>query len=172
MPSKLTRSGLAMAVVSLLGCTSSPDGSQGRNTWQADLCTRLKYRIPFETRGKDRSGEDSIEILEVIGTRPSIEVGGEYVVRGRYRLSSFDRGRVVLWETENGGPGTLSYDVDLQAVNVDRGQGTFTLLHAVPVDGWLHVVLHGTTGTSPTELCNVYFGSGKSLDSYAVPSSH
>lgn len=163
-------SGLMVATITLVGCSATDNDGHESKTWQEELCARLEHDVSFETRGKDRAGEDSIEILEVVGTRPSIELGGEYLVRGRYRLSSFDRGRVVLYETENGGTGIGGVDVDLQAMSVQHGQGTFTLLHAVPVDGWLHVDLYGMTGNSPTELCSVYFGSGRSLYPYASPS--
>lgn len=167
-PSPLKWTGLALLTISAVGCVTTNHVDQGAGTWQQQLLARLAHTIPFETRGTAHAGEDSIEILQVLGTRPAIEVGGEYVIRGRYRLNSFERGRVVLYETENGGSGTSTFDVDLQAMNVERGEGTFTLLHAMPVDGWLHVDLDGITGSRPTELCSVYFGSGKSLYPYAT----
>jgi hypothetical protein len=170
MPNRWWRIARTIVVVPLVGCAAESHRGAGQGAWQEELGSRFNHSVPFETRGKDRGGDDSIEILEVLGTRPAIEVGGEYVVRGRYRLSSFERGRVVLYETENGGSGTSTFDVDLQTMNVERGQGTFTLLHAMPVDGWLHVDLYGLTGTAPTELCSVYFGRGQSLYPYAPTS--
>jgi hypothetical protein len=72
---------------------------------------RFPHRIEFETRRAQRSDADTLEITELRGTRPKIERGGEYVLRGKYHLGSFEKGRVVFYETEGEGKGTYSYDV-------------------------------------------------------------
>jgi len=124
---------------------------------------RFPYRIEFQTRSAKSSDADSLEITELRGTRPKIERGGDYLLRGKYRLSSFEKGRVVFYETEGEGAGNYSYDVDLQYRRITKGDGTFELLHGMPLKGWFHVELEGATGDGSTVVHNVYFGSGDTL---------
>jgi hypothetical protein len=53
---------------------------------------RFPHRIEFETRGAHQSDTDTLDITELRGTRPKIERGGEYVLREKYRLGSFEKG--------------------------------------------------------------------------------
>jgi hypothetical protein len=158
MPTKRFLSCAAMSLAAT-GCAAT--GSERTEA-------RFPYRIAFETRHAKLNGDDALEITELRGTRPTIELGGEYLLRGRYRLSSHEKGRVVFYETENGGPGTWSTDVDLQYRRITKGEGTFELLHGLPVDGWFHVELEGAKSDGSIVLHNIYFGSGESLYPYDV----
>ncbi len=109
--------------------------------------------IAFETRHARLDGDDALEITEL---------------RGRYRLGSHEKGRVVFYETESGGPGVYGVDVDLQHRRLAKGDGTFELLHAMPVAGWFHVELEGAKSDGSIVLHNVDFGSGDSLYPYDV----
>src|SRR5262245_7934596 len=112
------RLGGAAAVLAAAACASA--GS-------ARIEDRFPYRIAFETRSAQRSDADTLEITELRGTRPKIERGGDYLLRGKYRLGSFETGRVVFYETEGEGPGTPTWDVDLQYRRITKGEGTFEL---------------------------------------------
>ena len=52
----------------------------------AALARRFRYRVPVQIGFSERKESGHLEILEVWGTRPKIEVGGQYVVRGKYLL--------------------------------------------------------------------------------------
>jgi len=141
-------------------------GCMGTGSGRID--DRFPHRIAFETRSAQRSDADTLEITELRGTRPQIERGGEYVLRGKYRLGSFEKGRVVFYETDGEGPGVYGVDVDLQQLRITKGEGTFELLHAMPVKGWFHVELEGEKGNGSIVICNIYFGSGDLLYPYDV----
>ena len=149
----------AVTLLAAVGCA-------GTGSDRIDV--RFPHRIEFETRSAQRSEADTLEITELRGTRPKIERGGEYVLRGKYRLSSFEKGRVVFYETEGEGKGSYSYDVDLQYRRITKGEGTFELLHAMPLKGWFHVELEGEKGDGSIVICNIYFGTGDTLYPYDV----
>jgi hypothetical protein len=138
---------LGLAVV---GCVSSPF---------APVESRFRYRIPFEVGRTEFVGDDRLEVREVWGTRPRIEIGGDYLVLGRYHLDSAQRGRVVLYETTSNW--TLDgADTDLLSWSAVRGDGEFALVHSMPGPGELHVSL--LTHEDATRVANVYFGEATS----------
>jgi RNA polymerase sigma factor (sigma-70 family) len=125
------------------------------------IARRFAYRVPFETGFKEASDGNAIEILEVWGTRPRIEVGGQYLVHGKYTLRAHEAGKLYFYRTEteaNSGP-TPTYD--LQQMSVPKGQGEFTLLHGMGGAGFLHVIL--TPAERYVPLANVYFGTGATV---------
>jgi hypothetical protein len=146
------------------------------------LADRFKYRVPVEIGASEFKDGGRIEILEVWGTRPKIEVGGQYLVRGKYAMPSHDRGRLYFYLTETnpgnlGGslsapPGSNSpsstfmpynwarVNLDLQSVEVRKGQGEFTLLHSMFGTGYFHLQML-TDGNK--NLANVYFGTGDNV---------
>jgi RNA polymerase sigma factor (sigma-70 family) len=127
------------------------------------IAWHFKYRIPVEIGWTENQDGNSIEIREVWSTQPKIKVGGLYVVRGRYKLSSQERGKLYFWETAvgnwGGGAGPI---LDLQSTRVQKGQGEFTLLHAMGGPGYFHLVLMGDKGQD-SFLANVYFGTGDNV---------
>jgi RNA polymerase sigma factor (sigma-70 family) len=160
---------------------------QGHIQKLPDIGGLFKYRIPFEIGFTQFKDGNRIEILEVWGTRPKIEVGGQYIVRGKYTLAARERGKLYFYETEDGSdnsaPEIRAYfkameknwnsgnTLDLQNVSIPAdssasasksgSHGEFTLMHGMAVPGWLHVMLmsEGRDGT----LANVYFGTGDTV---------
>lgn len=122
------------------------------------IAARFKYKVPFETGKRESTATDQVEVIGLWGTRPRIEIGGEYLVVGRYTLQSDERGHVFFYMTgnnwDNSGP-----VMDLQRTEVRRGSGTFVLQHKMAGPGWFHVDLYG----EENELADLYFGEGDNL---------
>jgi RNA polymerase sigma factor (sigma-70 family) len=125
------------------------------------IARHFKYRIPVEIGWTENQEGNRIEIREVWGTQPQIKVGGLYIVRGRYTLSSQERGKLYFWETAEGWGGSGPI-MDLQSTRVQKGQGEFTLLHAMGGPGYFHLVLMGDKGQD-SFLANMYFGTGDNV---------
>jgi RNA polymerase sigma factor (sigma-70 family) len=128
----------------------------------AALVNRFKYKVAFEIGKADQSDGGRIDILEVWGSRPKIEIGGEYIVRGRYTLKTQTRGKVYFYRTSTGSDG-FGPVRDLQAVEVTKGMGEFVLLHWMGGPGSFHVQLAGADDDKFGTLADVYFGTGDNV---------
>ena len=125
------------------------------------LAKRFKHRIDFETgRTQTRQG-GRIEIREVWGTRPQIEVGGQYLVRGKYVLPSDKPGMLYFYATA-GGPWGETASLDLQSTPVDGPEGEFELIHGMAGPGHFHLILTDAEQYSEW-FANVYFGTGDNV---------
>jgi hypothetical protein len=134
-----------------------------RNQRNAFLANRLKYRVPFEIGSTETKEGGRIEVLEVWGTRPRIEVGGQYLVRGKYVLPPGEHGKLYFYATAEGPWGqAATADLDLQSTTLDREKGEFTLMHGMAGTGYFHLYL-----ASPERyermFANVYFGTGDNV---------
>jgi len=135
----------------------------------APIAGQFKYKVPFETGETYFKQDARIEILEVWGTEPTIMVGGQYLVRGKYVLPSSEHGKLYFYETaalrgpnEDGSwPG-----MDLQQAEVRKGRGEFTLLRGMEMPGSFHLRLDGEE-----EVADVYFGTGDNVHR-KVPAGH
>jgi RNA polymerase sigma factor (sigma-70 family) len=124
---------------------------------------RFKYRVPFELGSVESKEGGRIEILEVWGTRPRIEVGGLYVVRGKYVLPPGQRGKLHFYVTATGAWGQgPTPTMDLQTVDLNREKGEFTLLHGMGGTGYFHLYLADPDRYSRM-FANVYFGTGDNV---------
>ena len=133
---------------------SSPD--------EAKIISRLfKHRVPFEIGRTQTKDGGRIEIREVWGTRPQIEVGGQYLVRGKYVLPPGERGKLYFYATASGEWGR-GMTFDLQSTAVTEQEGEFELVHGMCPTGQFHLIL-----TDPDRysrwFANVYFGTGEHL---------
>jgi len=134
-----------------------------RNPRDAFPANRFKYRIPFKTGYTETKEGGRIEIQEVWGTRPRIEVGGQYLVRGKYVLPPGERGTLYFYETADGAWGlTPTADLDLQRIDVDKERGEFALMHGMAGPGYFHLHLTAREHYSRT-FANVYFGTGDNV---------
>jgi len=132
------------------------------NTRDTFLANRFKYRIPFETGFTESKEGGRIEIREVWGTRPQIEVGGQYLVRGKYVLPPGERGKLYFYETATGDWSQTTTTLDLQTLEVAKQQGEFTLVHGMVGPGYFHLYLAPAENYSRT-FANVYFGTGDNV---------
>jgi RNA polymerase sigma factor (sigma-70 family) len=145
----------------------------------ASLARRFRYRVPVEIGSSEFRNGGRLEILEIWGTRPKIEVGGQYLVRGKYVLPQ--DGTLHFYETANATAtpdsqsAHLRYDaaialaphgagatLDLQLTDLPKGQGEFTVLHGMAGPGSFHLILTAVDKYS-NWFANVYFGTGDNV---------
>jgi RNA polymerase sigma factor (sigma-70 family) len=126
------------------------------------LAARFSYRVPIETGYTEFSRGGRLEILEVRGTRPKIEVGGQYLVHGKYAMPFHDEGTIYFHLTSEQW-GKLEADFDLQRTAVKKGRGEFTLLHGMAGSGGFHIHLIARDGDRQVTIANVYFGTGDNV---------
>jgi RNA polymerase sigma factor (sigma-70 family) len=134
-----------------------------RDQRDAFLADRFKYRIPFEIGSTETKEGGRIEIREVWGTRPRIEVGGQYLVRGKYVLPPGERGKLYFYETAEGEWGLApTATMDLQSTTLEKEKGEFTLVHGMAGPGYFHLYLASPERYSRM-FANVYFGTGDNV---------
>ncbi|HEY7428790.1 MAG TPA: sigma-70 family RNA polymerase sigma factor [Gemmataceae bacterium] len=129
-----------------------------------DLVDLFMFRVPIELGATEFHEDGRIEIVEVRGTRPRIEVGGQYLVRGKYKLPPGERrGKLYFFVTAAGSwnPGAV-VTLDLQSTAVDKPEGEFTLVHGMAGTGHFHLVLADPERYSRM-FANVYFGTGDNV---------
>jgi RNA polymerase sigma factor (sigma-70 family) len=127
---------------------------------ERDVANLFKHRVAFETGYTESNEGGRIEIREVWGTRTKIEVGGQYLVRGKYVLPRGERGKLYLYQTAAWTQPTST--LDLQMAEVDKPEGEFTLVHGMSGPGYFHVYLAHPDRYSRT-FANVYFGTGDNV---------
>jgi len=70
-------------VLAAAGCATAPGAPYD------SIAKQFRYKLDFD-RGQELSTPtDRVEILEVWGTRPEIEIGGEYMVERRSELENW-----------------------------------------------------------------------------------
>jgi RNA polymerase sigma factor (sigma-70 family) len=127
----------------------------------ASLADRFKHRVEFEIGHTETRDGGRIDIREVWGTRPKIEVGGQYLVRGKYVLPKGQSGKLYFYLTATTGTGEAT-TLDLQMLDVDKQEGEFTLVHGMAGAGYFHLVLTDPERYSAW-FANVYFGTGDNV---------
>jgi RNA polymerase sigma factor (sigma-70 family) len=129
---------------------------QDKHPQSESVAAWFKHRVPFEIGYTEFKEGGHIEITEVLGTQPRIRIGGQYLVRGKYRLPSHDRGKLYFWQTATEAQYASGPNLDLQYTDARKGQGEFSLLHAMQGAGYFHLCLLAEDGTT---VANVYFGT-------------
>ncbi len=128
-----------------------------------DLADLFPFRVAVELGEKEFHEGGRVEIVEVCGTRPRIEVGGHYLVRGKYKLPPGQRqGRLYFFATASGAWGAVGTVHDLQTTEVNKQEGEFTLVHGMLGPGYFHLVLSDPERYSRM-FANVYFGTGDNV---------
>jgi hypothetical protein len=127
-----------------------------------DLADLFMFKVPIELGATEFHEGGRIDIVEVRGTRPEIEVGGQYLVRGKYKLPPGQRGKIYFYATAGGAWGAIGTTLDLQSTAVDKQDGEFTLVHGMLGEGHFHLVLADPERYSRM-FANVYFGTGKNV---------
>jgi len=127
----------------------------------AAIAARFKYKIEFETGRTQTKDGGRIDIVEVWGTRPKIEVGGQYLVRGKYVLPPGERGKLYFYASAGGAWGQTA-SLDLQSTEVDKQEGEFALVHGMAGPGYFHLILTSAERYSRW-FADVYFGTGDNV---------
>jgi RNA polymerase sigma factor (sigma-70 family) len=137
-----------------------PGDQAKRDQAFSTIASQFRYRIPFQIGLKENATDGTrLEITEVWGTQPQIKVGGYYLVHGKYRLTSEDQARLYFHLTATSNLNASGPELDLQSVTLKKGEGEFTLLHAMGGPGYFHLHMLGEKGT----LANTYFGTGANV---------
>jgi RNA polymerase sigma factor (sigma-70 family) len=143
--------------------------------WDA-MAGRFKHPVRFEIGYTEFRDGGRLEILEVRGTRSEIEEGGQYLVRGKYKLPPGQPGKIYFYETATAPPDDqaqrlglpavpwngVSTTLDLQAITIEKESGEFTLMHGMAGPGFFHLVLADPERYSQA-FANVYFGTGDNV---------
>jgi hypothetical protein len=120
--------------------------------------------LSFELGKNDLTAFDSIVIKEVRSTIDRFDVGGMYLVRGEYTLSSAAEAHIVLSVSATAKGEGCTTGTRQGRVAIKRGTGKFELLMKMPYEGYPHVWFSSDGGqTSGSSLGGVYFGKGTSL---------
>lgn len=122
----------------------------------------FRHRVPFEVGHSEFRQGNAIQVKEMWGTRPEIEVGGSYLVIGRYELATHETAKLTFYETASGWDNT-GPDIDSQVLRIHKGAGEFALIHEMPGPGWFHLSLWAAEGGGTEYIGNVYFGDGATL---------
>ncbi len=152
----MTRCVLVVTMAALLGAgcstTALPtDAASTTAPTTVELVPVVEKRLGFVA-------DDEIEILEVVGSRPRLEVGGVYLLTGRYALRSRPAARIALYSTAT--VNTLRTHGYKSQV-VEAGNGRFHFAFALLGDGDLHISVYEADdeyGNGPG-LGHVYFRS-------------
>jgi RNA polymerase sigma factor (sigma-70 family) len=136
--------------------TQARSDSTSKNSCFNDLARRFPYRVPVQFHDRLEKKGARIEIQEVWGTSPKFQVGGQYVVHGRYEMPNHTKGKLYFYVTSEGNWPNSGPTLELQTLNVEKGSGEFTLMHSLGGPGQFHVQLDDQAGKDGT-LANVYF---------------
>ncbi len=130
-----------------------PDEGESTRASQDDE-KRFPHVLDFRLGKRKFAEGDDIVITEIRGTRPRFEIGGRYLVRGRYTLGSQQSAVLCLYRTTKkrvSVPGNKN-----QTMQVEKGSGTFALEKVIHHEGYLHLSFYPSGGGGG--LGGVYFG--------------
>jgi len=100
---------------------------------------RATVAVPVVEERLGFSAGDEIVIEEIVGSVPQLEVGGVYLLTGRYSLRSRPSARIVLFST---GSDNRFRTRGYKNIVVEKGDERFHLAFAVVGDGDLHISMH------------------------------
>jgi hypothetical protein len=142
------------------GCFGAAPSSRGALASATTAPADFPYAVKFEQgASKYTHHGDNITITEVHGTAATIEPGNIYRVSGTYVLKSHDAASIAAFTTAmNSADGTGS-TMKVQAAEIKKGEGTFTLYLPMAIRGWPHVSFYPSGGGS--DLGGTYFGNGE-----------
>lgn len=135
--------------------------SRESNRAPTSLSQRFKFQVPFELGRTQTQDGGRIEIREVLGTRPQIEIGGQYLVRGKYVLPPGEHGKLYFYASAGGAWGQTA-SLDLQSISLDQTEGEFELIHGMAGPGYFHLILNDAERYSRW-FADVYFGTGDNV---------
>lgn len=154
---------VGLSLFTLLIPISAAEAKKGPAPAKAEESPPVETDYPHLIRLRTRAhGDvprgDEIKILEVRSDRKRIEVGGTYMVKGTYKLTSVPSARLALSMTASGPVGP-TYWGRWQTYKIEQGSGTFTLVAKMMYDGEYHVSFYYPTrdGSGSTGRVGVYF---------------
>jgi hypothetical protein len=119
----------------------------------------LPQVVTYQTGANRFLKGDDITITEVRGTADTIAPGNIYCVKGTYKLASREKALLAAYITANNAAEGTSKSLKVQHLNVNKGDGTFTLYLPMYIEGCPHVSFY----SDQEGIGGRYFGSGKYL---------
>ena len=127
------RQGVALvAFVVLVACQSVPPGRVASSP-QSDF----PHVISFQPKDQFEAG-DNITITEIRGTSSDLR-RGLYRISGKYTLASHDSATLAASVTARSAADGVGPWNPAQRMDITKGQGTFTLLLPISIDGSPHI---------------------------------
>ena len=138
----------------------TPDGEASAKADAAQRSPALDaypHELAIETGHTEFAEGDKIEITEVRGTSPDLTLGGTYVVKGRYTLSSRDQAKLAMFVTATKPGEGRTVIRSGQQIVVHRGSGEFELIKTLETSaGFPHISFYPADGGA--SFGGVYFG--------------
>jgi hypothetical protein len=146
-------------LITLAGCVGSTPPGQAKSASSAPVMHQdFPFAIPFEQGASKFEPGDQIVIAEVRGTSPDMK-SGICLISGRYRLFSHDWATLAASVTAREAAQGIGPWNSAQTITINKGQGTFSLMLPISVDGWPHVSFYGKS----SDFGGTYFGTGESV---------
>jgi beta-lactamase regulating signal transducer with metallopeptidase domain len=127
----------------------------------ATRAAKFPYVVHFEQGATKFLDGDKITITEVRGTADRFAPGNAYQIKGTYTLASHDGATLAAYITAMDADSGKGSSSNTQAVVIDRGNGTFTLVLPMNGRGWPHVSFYPADGGDG--FGGNYFGTGDSV---------
>ena len=123
--------------------------------------------IPFSTSRAQFETGDSITILEVLASSPSLQTGDFVVVKGEYRLQSRENAVIAVNITANESVGPQPV-LTTSRKQIAAGTGTFELECDIRYAGSLHVTFYAATSPG-NSFGGVYFATAQGSTTPTTP---
>ncbi len=119
------------------------------------------HTVEFEAGGSQFAMGDNITVLEVRGTAKTFKPGNRYWIRGTYRLSSRDKATLSVFTTAKDAADGKGPVFAEQTIQIERGDGSFTLVLPMSYRGWPHASFYPAEGGEG--FGGTYFGTDDSV---------
>lgn len=126
----------------------------------AGATSEFPYAVDFEQGATKFEKGDDITILEVRGTAETFTPGHIYWIKGKYTLASHRKALLAAYTTAMDAETSTSQSFQAQHLDVNEGEGTFTLFLPMSYCGWPHVSFYGDDRGG---FGGNYFGTGESV---------
>ncbi len=130
----------------------------------------FNFNVPFQLGWSYFPPGDSIKIAQVLGTKPTIKIGGMYLIRGTYTLKSASQALLATWVTvDNYSKSWAPSAIPQQCYTVNAGTANYILVLPVNQPGWPHVAFYPAPGGGVVSGTQ-YFGTGDTVMQSPDPS--
>ncbi|HEX5444305.1 MAG TPA: M56 family metallopeptidase [Pirellulales bacterium] len=121
--------------------------------------SEFPYAVDVEQGATQFEKGDDITILEIRGTAEKFMPGHIYWIRGKYTLTSHKKAMLAAYTTAMDAENGASQSFRAQHLDVNEGEGTFTLFLPMSYRGWPHVSFYAESSS----FGGNYFGTGDSV---------
>jgi len=163
-----TGTGIALLFIALgllmANCTFAEQGTTRPSTRGAapdSDATIAPIPVKYELGQRQFLDGDNIVITDIHGTDDIVKQGNTYIIKGKYTLGSHDGASIQAHVTARNPAQGRSNTLKTQMQSISRGDGTFTLVLPMNIDGWPHVSFYPVE--KGESFGGIYFGDGDTL---------